>query len=98
MSTIDLMKEEIRESLKYSTIEEIEDRSGEIIDSHLPIYNSEIIEEWRNMPAEYDDRGRAELGHMGEVTIIGLMTLDLYVMYSDLLNRAMKEIKEEVSA
>lgn len=95
MSTIDRMKEEIRESLKYSTIEEIEDRSGEIIDSHLPIYNSEIIEEWRYMPAEYDNRGMAELGHMGETTIIGLMSLDLYVMYSDLFNKAIEEIKQE---
>jgi len=98
VNTINLMKEEIRESLKYSTLEEIEDRAGELIDSHLPIYNSEIIDEWRNMPAEYDDRGRAELGHMGEVTIIGLMTLDLYVMYSDLFSRAMQEIKQEEEA
>ena len=96
MNAINLMKEAIRESLKYSTLEEIEDRSGELIDSHLPIYNHEIIEEWKAMPNEYDNRGAAELGHLGqEVNIINLMTLDLYLYYSDLFSQAMEEIKQE---
>jgi hypothetical protein len=101
MNTINLMKEEIRESLKYSTLEEIEDRAGETIDSHLPIYNKDIIEEWQAMPSEYDNRGAAELGHLDqEINIINLMTLDLYLYYSDLFSKAMEEIKqeEEVSA
>ena len=101
MNTINLMKEEIRESLKYSTLEEIEDRAGEVIDSHLPIYNADIIEEWQAMPSEYDNRGAAELGHLDqEINIINLMTLDLYLYYSDLFSKAMEEIKqeEEVSA
>jgi hypothetical protein len=95
-ATIKLMKEEILESLKYSTLEEIEDRSGETIDSHLPIYNNQIIEEWQNMPSEYDNRGSAELGISEDINIINLMSLDLYIYYSDLFSKALEEIREEI--
>ncbi len=99
MNTINQMKEEIREGLKYSTLEEIEDRAGEIIDSHLPIYNNQIVEEWQTMPSEYDNRGAVELGHLDqEINIINLMTLDLYLYYSDLFSKAMEEIKQEEEA
>jgi hypothetical protein len=94
---IKLMKEEILESLKYSTLEEIEDRSGETIDSHLPIYNNQIIEEWQNMPSEYDNRGSAELGTGKDINIINLMSLDLYLYYSDLFSKALEEIREEIA-
>ena len=97
-ATIKLMKEEILESLKYSTLEEIEDRSGETIDSHLPIYNNQIIEEWQNMPSEYDNRGSAELGHLDhEINIINLMSLDLYLYYNDLFSKALEEIRQEIA-
>ena len=95
MNTINLMKEEIRESLKYSTLEEIEDRAGETIDSHLPIYNKDIIEEWQAMPSEYDNRGALELGSQQGHGIVDLMSLDLYLYYSDLFSKAMEEIKQE---
>lgn len=94
--TIKSMKEELRESLKYSTIEEIEDRSGEFIDGYLPVYNNRIVEEWQNMPSEYDNRGAAELGTGEEITILNLMSLDLYLYYSDLFSDAMRELKEEL--
>lgn len=77
------------------TLDEIKDRSGEWVDSYLPVYNNQIIEEWQKMPSEYDDRGGAELGHMEEVTIIGLMTLDLYLYYTDLFNEVVEEIEED---
>jgi hypothetical protein len=91
------MKEEITDGLSYSTIEEIEDRSGEIIDSYLPVYNNRIIEEWQNMPSDYDNRGAAELGTGEDINIVNLMTLDLYLYYSDLFNDAIKELKEELN-
>jgi hypothetical protein len=46
------------------------------------------------MPGYYDDRGSAELGHMGEITIIGLMSLDLYLYYTDLFNEVITEMEE----
>ena len=89
------MRDEIMSSLSYSTLEEIEDRSGELIDSYLPVYNNRIIEEWQNMPSEYDNRGAEELGAQQGHDIINLMTLDLYLYYSDLFSEVMEEIKRQ---
>lgn len=94
-STLDYMKEEITRELSYSTLEDIEDRSGELIDSYLPVYNNRIIEEWQHMPNDYDNRGALELGYEGDLDIVRLMTLDLYLYYSDLFSQAMEEIKQE---
>lgn len=92
------MKSEILTAIKENgeTLDDIRDNSGEWIDGYLPVYNNRIIEEWQNMPGEYDDRGGAELGHMGEVTIIGLMSLDLYLYYSDLFNEVCDEVEQEL--
>jgi len=89
------MVEEIRaEIANGEELEDIKDRSGEFIDSYLPIYNNQIIEEWQNMPNEYDNRGSLELGLGQEINIINLMSLDLYLYYSDLFNEAVKEVEE----
>lgn len=93
--------EYIYKDLKLSVIngeelESIRDNSDEWIDGYVPIYNNRIIEEWQNMPGEYDDRGSAELGHMGEITIIGLMQLDLYIYYSDIFFKVLDDIAEDM--
>ena len=95
MNTVEQMVEEIRaEIANGEELEDIKDRSGEFIDSYLPVYYNGIIEEWKNMPSEYNDRGSAELGQGGEVNIYNLMSLDLYLYYSDLFNEAVKEVEE----
>lgn len=97
MNTIEQMVEEIRaEIANGEELEDIKDRSGEFIDSYLPVYYNRIIEEWKNMPSEYNDRGSAELGQGGEVNIYNLMTLDLYLYYSDLFNEAVEEVEESL--
>jgi hypothetical protein len=94
-STIDQMVEEIRAELANGTeLRFILDRQGEFIDSYLPIYNNQIVEEWKNMPSEYDNRGYAELGGDVEPNIYNLMSLDLYLYYSDLFYEAVKEVEE----
>lgn len=93
--TVERMVEEIRTELsRGEELEDIKDRSGEFIDSWLPVYNNRIIEEWTLMPNDYTDRGSAELGAGGEVNIINLMTLDLYLYYSDLFFEAVQEVEE----
>jgi hypothetical protein len=47
------------------------------------------------MPMEYDNRGASELGYEGDPDIVRLMTLDLYLYYSDLFSEVMEEIKRE---
>ena len=96
-AVINQMVEEIKTELgKGLELEEIKDNSGEWVDGYLPVYNNQIIKEWQDMPGEYDDRGSAELGHMGEVTIIGLMSLDLYLYYTDLFNQAIEDVELEL--
>ena len=97
MNTVERMVEEIRTELaRGEELEDIKDRSGEFIDSWLPVYNNRIIEEWQGMPSEYDNRGSAELGTGQEINIINLMTLDLYLYYSDLFAEAVQEVEDQL--
>ena len=96
-STVELMIEEIRADLANGEeLEVIKDRSGEIIDNYLPIYNNQIVEEWQAMPSDYDDRGQHEVGTDGSMGIIALMSLDLYLYYSDLFAEAINEVEESL--
>jgi hypothetical protein len=91
------MIEEIkREIANGAELEELRDNSGEWVDGYLPVYNNRIVEEWQSMPSDYDNRGYAELGGGGEVNIINLMTLDLYLYYSDLWNDALNDVESEL--
>jgi hypothetical protein len=97
MSTLNNMIEEIkREIANGAELEELRDNSGEWVDGYLPVYNNRIVEEWQAMPSEYDNRGYAELGGGGEVNIIHLMTLDLYLYYSDLWHEALSDVESEL--
>jgi len=79
-------------------MESIRDNSGEWIDGYLPIYNNNIIEEWKDMPSEYDNRGSAELGIPSDISIIALMQLDLYLYYSDVFFQVLDDIAEELES
>jgi hypothetical protein len=93
--TVERMVEEIRAELSQGEdLDTIKDRSGEFIDSWLPVYNNQIIQEWTLMPNDYTDRGSAELGTGQEISIINLMSLDLYLYYSDLFFEAVGEVEE----
>jgi len=97
MNIVERMAEEIRAELAQGEdLDTIKDRSGEFIESYLPVYYNGIIEEWKAMPSEYDNRGAIELGADIEVNIINLMTLDLYLYYSDLFNEAVEEVEESL--
>jgi hypothetical protein len=91
------MIEEIRTELANGEeLEDIKDRQHEFIDSYLPVYYNGIIEEWKNMPSEYNDRGSSELGYGEEINIYNLMSLDLYLYYSDLFAEAVEEVEESL--
>jgi hypothetical protein len=97
MNVVERMAEEIRaEIANGEELEAIKDRSHEFIDSYLPVYYNGIIEEWKAMPSEYNDRGYAELGGDVEPNIYNLMSLDLYLYYTDLFNEAVEEVEESL--
>ena len=95
-TTQENMKEEIREEIGRGVrLDYIRNTAGEWIDGWVPVYNNQIIEEWQKMPSEYDNRGAAELGSQQGHDIVNLMSLDLYLYYSDLFNAVLDEIEED---
>jgi hypothetical protein len=96
-TTVEQMKQEIRTALSNGEeIEEIKDRSGEWVDGYLPVYYNRIVEEWQEMPSEYNNRGSAELGIGQEIDIYNLMSLDLYLYYTDQFSEVLDEVEEEL--
>jgi hypothetical protein len=93
------MKEElVNEIAQGSDLDTIKDNSHEWIDGWIPVYNNRIIEEWQNMPSEYDNRGANELGYNdSELDIVRLMSLDLYLYYTDLFNEVIEEMEEDIA-
>jgi hypothetical protein len=65
----------------------------EMADSLCPVYTSEIIAEWTELPNEHSDAWQ-DLGVVSnDSTITSLMTLDLYLYYTDLVARAWAEVE-----
>ena len=99
MNTYKYIYEDLKQTITNGEdMESIRDNSGEWIDGYLPIYNNNIIEEWKDMPGEFDNRGAAELGIPGDISIIALMQLDLYLYYSDVFFQVLTDIAEELES
>ena len=100
MTTYEDILNEIK--LELSNGEELSDireRSYELVDNYVPVYNNRVLEEWQNMPSDYDNRGSAELGHnCEELNIINLMSADLYLYYQDLVNSVINDLQEELES
>lgn len=96
MTTLTEIIEELRTAIANGEeLEDLRDNSHEWVDGYLPIYYNRIVEEWQEMPSEYNDRGHTELGMGEEINIYNLMSLDLYMYYSDLVSEALDELEQE---
>lgn len=100
MTTYDEIVQEIKQEITNGqTLEEIKERSHELIDNYVPVYNNRVLEEWQTMPSDYDNRGSAELGHnCQELNIINLMSADLYLYYSDLVGQVISDLEQELES
>ena len=89
------MREEFTRAIEESgySIDDIREESHEWVEGYLPVYNNTIIAEWQAMPGDYDNRGHAELGQGAEIDIINLMSLDLYLYYTDLVHETLNEME-----
>ena len=97
MTIVEQMVQEIRTELANGQeLDDIRDNAGEFVDGYLPVYYNRIVEEWQEMPSEYNDRGSAELGGQQGQGIYNLMSLDLYVYYSELFGEALTEVEESL--
>jgi hypothetical protein len=95
----EIMQEIKQEITNGESLEEIKERSYELVDNYVPVYNNRVIEEWTAMPSDYDNRGSAELGHnCQEINIINLMSADLYLYYQDLVNSVINDLQEELES
>jgi hypothetical protein len=95
LSTAQDIIELIKNDYEDKTLSELQDLDGEIIDNLLPIYYSEIIKEWQEMPSQYDGQGVAEFGLPAEPTVYNLMTGDLYAYYSATFYEALTELEDD---
>lgn len=71
------------------------DLLNEFADSATPIYYSDIISEWQQMPSEFNDSWQ-DLGTDGSAGIMQLMQMDLYNYYSHAYLVAYNELAEEM--
>lgn len=81
-----------------ATVDSLEDRLGEYVDTALPVYNSHIIDEWRAMPSDYDGSGMEQLGTPEKITVYSLMLNDLFTYYWDVYQDALGEIRDELES
>jgi hypothetical protein len=89
------IKEEIQE--RFSEISESEDLDHTLsllADELLPVYNIDVISDWKDMPSDYDDAWK-DYPTTASDGIIRFMTLDLYNYYLSQVTRAYGEIREE---
>lgn len=70
------------------------DLLSEFADSECPIYNSDIIAEWAEMPSEFSDAWQEAFIHESH-TIVQLMGIDLFNYYDHLFQKAYNELAEE---
>jgi hypothetical protein len=100
MTTYSEIMQEIKQEITNGeTLEEIRDRSHEIVDNYVPVYNNRVLEEWQSMPSDYDNRGSAELGHnCQDINIISLMSADLYLYYQDLVSQVISDLEQELES
>lgn len=98
MTSYDEIVREIKLEIEQGqSLEEIAERSYELVDNYVPVYNNRVIEEWQSMPSDYDNRGAAELGHnCEELNIINLMMADLYLYYQDLVALVISDLEQEL--
>lgn len=73
-----------------------EDMLNEWADSAVPVYTSDIIKDWAEMPSVFDDVWQEAFTATEEgTTIVKLMTIDLYNYYQNTYTRIYNEILEE---
>lgn len=100
MTTYEEIMQEIKQEISNGqTLDDIRDRSYELVDNYVPVYNNRVLEEWQNMPSDYDNRGAQELGHnCEELNIISLMSADLYIYYTELVGLVIDDLAQELES
>jgi hypothetical protein len=71
-----------------------EDLLTELAESACPIYYSDILKDWQEMPSEFNDSWKENgIETTAETTIFGLMGWDLYFYYENQYQTIFTEIR-----
>lgn len=99
--TYDEIKKDLLDNWEVITDSQYpEDSLGEFADGYLPTYTNEIISDWSEMPNEFDDTWRdygIPSSDLSEVSITGLMIIDLYNYYREQTQNAYNGILSDKS-
>ena len=71
-----------------------QDLISELADSATPVYYSDIIKDWQEMPSEFMDSWQ-DLGTDGSAMIMTLMQIDLFNYYHDRYTRIYQEVMQD---
>ena len=95
LTTYSDIKQQLTDEWEYVNDDTVHQFAEELI----PVYYSEIIEEWNQLPNEYTDVWHDYVGELNSNTrITTLMSYDLFQYYFDLVDKAFNEIKEADNA
>lgn len=72
-----------------------QDLLTELAESALPIYYSQIIQDWQEMPDEYTDSWKDSTEANSDSTIYSLMGMDLWNYYQDTYRQVYAEVKQD---
>lgn len=90
-------REEIKRELVSHREEITEDNLPEWADGFVPVYYSDILKDWTEMPSEYADQWK-EYGYdtqRNDGGIMNLMQIDLVFYYLQLTQEVWEEIQNE---
>ena len=73
-----------------------EDLLRELADSACPVYYSDIIKDWQEMPNEYTDSWQEFIEPTQDTTIFSLMSADLFNYYDDQYRTAFAELTKDI--
>jgi hypothetical protein len=97
LTTYAEIKDQIRAELPNLLDNPDYDLLGELSESAVPVYNSDIIKEWCELSSDDSDQWKV-LGfdtQRNEGGILTLMAVDLAIYYAREFERAWNEVKEE---
>lgn len=90
--------EEIKKEISQNFGEIIRDDLSEWAEGFLPVYYSDILKDWSEMPSEFDNQWRDGVEITKETTLYDLMSFDLFMYYLEKANQAYEEILDEERA
>lgn len=94
--TYEEIKKDLTDNWEEFTEQNADDKIIEYADGYCPIYNNEVIKEWAEMPSEFNDSWKDQIGNdILDRGILSLMSIDLFSYYLETTTQAYDEIKAE---